>query len=94
MKPARFLVLTAVLFSLAPYATYAQDAANFRGLAHIQIQTRDIDKSISFYQDNLHFALVDRTDRTGPNGTTRAALVKQGSCILELSQPANPDSVL
>ena len=97
MKPARLLVLTAVLSSLAPCSTYAQDAqdaANFRGLAHIQIQTRDIERSIRFYQDNLHFVVVDRSDTTRANGTTRAALVKQGSCILELSQPANPDSVL
>jgi lactoylglutathione lyase len=63
-------------------------------LAHIQIQTRDIEKSIRFYQDNLHFAVVDRSDVTRSNGTTRAALIKQGSCILELSQPANPDSVV
>ena len=94
MKPTRSLVLMAVLFSLAPYSTYAQDATNYRGLAHIQIQTRDIERSIRFYQDNLHFVVVDRTDTTRANGTTRAALIKQGSCVLELSQPANPDSVV
>jgi catechol 2,3-dioxygenase-like lactoylglutathione lyase family enzyme len=97
MKPARLLVVIALLSFLAPYSTYAQaaqDAANYRGLAHIQIQTRDIEKSIRFYQDNLHFVVVDRSDMTRPTGMARAALLKQGSCLLELSQPANPDSVL
>ena len=96
MPRARLLVASTLILGLAAGSTYlrAQDAANFRGLAHIQIQTKDIEKSIRFYQDNLHFVLVDRSDIARPNGMTRAALIKQGSCILELSQPANPDSVL
>jgi catechol 2,3-dioxygenase-like lactoylglutathione lyase family enzyme len=97
MNPARFPVAIALLLLLAPCLTYAQaaqDAANFTGLAHIQIQTRDIEKSIRFYQDNLHFVVVDRSEMTRPGGTTRMALIKQGSCVLELSQPANPDTVV
>ncbi len=94
MRARLFVVSTLVLF-LAPWSIClrAQDSANFRGLAHVQIQTKDIEKSIRFYQDNLHFVVVDRSDVTRPNGTSRAALIKQGSCILEFSQPANPDSV-
>jgi lactoylglutathione lyase len=97
MQRARLRVASTLLLFLTPGFTCllaAQDAANFRGLAHIQIQTRDIEKSIRFYQDNLYFVVVDRSDITRPNGTSRAALIKQGSCVLELSQPANPDSVV
>ena len=97
MKPASFLVVMALLGSVAPFLTCmhaAEDAAGFIGLAHVQIQTRDIEKSIRFYQDNLHFVVVDRSEMARPNGTMRLALIKQGSCILELSQPPNPDSVV
>jgi catechol 2,3-dioxygenase-like lactoylglutathione lyase family enzyme len=97
MKPACLLIVIALLFSLAPCLTHlqaAEDAARYIGLAHIQIQTKDIEKSIRFYQDNLHFVVVDRSEMTLPSGTMRAALIKQGSCVLELSQPPNPDGII
>jgi lactoylglutathione lyase len=97
MRPASSLVVIALLCSVTPFLTClhaAQDAARFTGLAHIQIQTQDIEKSIGFYQNNLHFVVVDRSDVTGPTGTRRAALIKQGSCVLELSQPADPATAL
>lgn len=89
MRPASFFFAIALTGFAAPFLTRvqaAQDAAGFGGLAHIQIQTPDLEKSIRFYQDNLHFVVVDRSEIARPNGTMRAALVKQGSCVLELME--------
>ncbi len=96
MKPVTVLALIALLSSAMPFTMSlqaAEDAAGFNGLAHIQIQTADLDRSIRFYQDNLGFVLVDRSEMTRPNGTMRVALIKQGSCILELSERPSPGGV-
>ncbi|MFB3906712.1 MAG: VOC family protein [Acidobacteriota bacterium] len=71
-----------------------QTAGVFVGLAHIQIGTKDLEKSIQFYVDNLGFKVINRSELTRPDGTTRMALIRLGSCILELSQPARPEAVL
>jgi lactoylglutathione lyase len=97
MKKAYFLIALAVIGALGFYTAHAQaadDSAQYIGLAHINIQTKDLEKSLSFYLDNLHFAVVDRSERTLPAGTMKTALIKLGSCILELSQPPNPDNVI
>lgn len=99
MKSARLLKLGVLFLCLASVlsvfqAAKAQDAAKYIGLAHINIQTKDLEKSIRFYEDNLHFVVTDRTESTRPDGTMKVALIRLGSCILELSQPPNPDSVV
>jgi catechol 2,3-dioxygenase-like lactoylglutathione lyase family enzyme len=97
MKSAHLLFVIVMFCLLSPSlqaVQAAENAAKYMGLAHIQIQTKDIEKSIRFYQDNLHFAVVDRSELSVPSGTIKTALIKQGSCVLELSQPPNPDSVV
>ncbi len=85
------LLLCAFCFSVA---AADQPAGVFVGLAHIQIGTKDLEKSIQFYVDNLGFQVVNRSELTRPDGTTKMALVRLGSCILELAQPAKPETVL
>jgi lactoylglutathione lyase len=75
-------------------ATKNGEETEYVGLAHINIQTKDLEKSLSFYQDVLHFTVAERSETVRPNGTSKTALIKLGSCILELTQPANPESVV
>ena len=75
-------------------AAAEQPTGVFVGLAHIQIGTKDLEKSIQFYVDNLGFQVTNRSELTRPDGTTKMALVRLGSCILELAQPAKPETVL
>jgi lactoylglutathione lyase len=94
MRPSSLLVTVGVLCSVAPFLMSlhaAEDAAGFNGLAHIQIATPDIERTIRFYQDNLHFVVVDRTEVARPTGTMRAALIRQGSCILEIMERQTPE---
>jgi len=84
-----------LLFACAgPLAAADQPAGIFVGLAHIQIGTKDLAKSIQFYVANLGFQVINRSELTRPDGTTKMALVRLGSCILELAQPAKPETVL
>lgn len=75
-------------------ATRNEQAAEYVGLAHINIQTKDLEKSINFYHDVLHFTVAERAEVARPDGTSKTALIKLGSCILELTQPANLDNVV
>jgi len=75
-----------------------QGTSHFRGLAHIAIQTKDLDASIEFYRKHLDFALAYRTTvavEGGPEGffPVQYALVERGSCVLELLQPADTGMV-
>jgi catechol 2,3-dioxygenase-like lactoylglutathione lyase family enzyme len=63
------------------------------GLAHIAIQTRDLEKSIRFYTENLGFHLQYRNTLERPVGIVRVALVYRGSCLLELGQQPNPENI-
>ncbi len=84
-----------LLFACAgSLAAADQTAGVFVGLAHIQIATKDLEKSIQFYVDNLGFQVTNRSELTRPDGTSKMALVRLGSCILELAQPAKPETVL
>jgi len=84
-----------MLFVCAGSIVAADQATGvFVGLAHIQISTKDLEKSIQFYVDNLGFQVINRSELTRPDGTTKMALVRLGSCILELAQPAKPETVL
>jgi catechol 2,3-dioxygenase-like lactoylglutathione lyase family enzyme len=97
MKKTYFLIALAILGVPAFYLLHAQaarDSAQYLGLAHINIQTKDLEKSLNFYLDNLHFSVVDRSEKTLPAGTMKTSLIKLGSCILELSQPPNPDNAI
>lgn len=89
-------VLSILLLSACAGSLVAADqpAGVFVGLAHIQIGTKDLEKSIQFYVDNLGFKVINRSELTRPDGTTKMALVQLGSCILELAQPAKPETVL
>ena len=93
MKKSGLVVF--LLFAFAGSVAAADNPAGvFVGLAHIQIGTKDLEKSIQFYVDNLGFQVTNRSELTRPDGTTKMALVRLGSCILELSQPAKPETVL
>ena len=101
MIKGTYLLSAGVLLVCALSALYAwkpvtqnEPAAEYVGLAHINVQTKDIDKSISFYRDAFGFVFVERTEMSRPDGTTKMAWIRLGSCILELSQPAKTDTVV
>ena len=87
------ILCCAVTLPALPAATQA-GSSPFVGLAHIQIQTKDLEKSIQFYVGNLDFQVTDRSEMTRPDGVTKMALVRLGSCVLELAQPAKPETVI
>jgi catechol 2,3-dioxygenase-like lactoylglutathione lyase family enzyme len=73
-------------------------ASDFKGLAHICVYTRDIEESIAFYRDNLDFRLAYQTVQNPdqePDGffPLHFALIEQGSCVIELLQPADLNRV-
>ena len=73
-------------------------SSHYKGLAHISIQTRDIEKSISFYTEQLDFEVTYRTvvNPDGPrNGffPLQYVLLERGSCAIEMLQPDDIDSV-
>ncbi len=60
--------------------------SKFAGLAHIAIQTGDLEKTLQFYATHLGFEVVYKQSLGEPGSLTQIALVRQGSCILELVQ--------
>jgi catechol 2,3-dioxygenase-like lactoylglutathione lyase family enzyme len=88
------LVIVLAIGSIGLFA--AQKAAKqgkLSGLAHINILTRDLERSIKFYQDNLKFTVVSQAEISRPEGVTRIALVRQGNCVVEFAQPPQPETV-
>lgn len=74
-------------------ATYA-----YSGLAHICVHTRDMAQSLAFYTGALRFTLDYRTVlgvEAPPDGfwPLKYALVRQGSCVVELLEPSDPSKV-
>jgi catechol 2,3-dioxygenase-like lactoylglutathione lyase family enzyme len=67
--------------------------ARFKGLAHICIYTKDLQKSVHFYTENLAFRVEYQTLIKQPRGSTKYVSLRQGSCIIELLEPSNPDRV-
>jgi catechol 2,3-dioxygenase-like lactoylglutathione lyase family enzyme len=70
----------------------------FRGLAHICVRTKDIEQSLAFYTGTLGFAVDFRTvlgTDEEPNGfwPLKYALVRQGSCAVELLEPSDTGRV-
>ena len=63
---------------------------NITGLHHIGIYTVDIDRSQHFYNDLLKFTTTWAGDLPLPPGIFKVAMLRMGSCVVELVQP--PDS--
>lgn len=64
------------------------------GLAHINIQTRDIERSTRFYTENLNFRKVlSQEINEGNNRIRKFAFLQNGSCILEIMQPGDTGQV-
>ena len=66
---------------------------NFIGLAHICIFTENLEKSVGFYTDNLHFQKVYETIVKKEDGNIKYAVVKLDNCIIELLEPENRDNL-
>ncbi len=67
---------------------------SFKGLAHIAIPTSSIHRSLEFYCGILGFemvfrGLVGKERKSDPFFPAEYALVRQGSCTLELVQPSD-----
>lgn len=73
-----------------------------RGIHHVAIHARDIDRMIKFYNDAFGFELVDEgfewrdnemLDKIVdvPGSAARGAMMRAGSCYIELFQYAAPD---
>ena len=88
-----FIVIFMVLLTMAAANQSSFADANIpdiNGLAHICIYTRDMQKSLVFYTDTLGFELVHRTRLDAGFGF---AMVRQGSCIIELLEPEDVNKV-
>jgi len=57
-----------------------------KGLAHIGVFGKDIEKLVDFYTNVLDFECFHRNEIPENNGVTKIAFVKNGSCVLELVQ--------
>jgi catechol 2,3-dioxygenase-like lactoylglutathione lyase family enzyme len=78
--------LAAAIVVSAENSTKAGDVNTplITGMAHICIFTRDIQKSVDFYTGTLGFELFHRTHL---DSGYDFAIVKRGSCIIELLEP-------
>lgn len=63
------------------------------GLHHIGVYTKDVDSSLKFYEEVLGFKREWRGMVTHPTGELDVAVIKQGSCIIELVRPADLNRV-
>ena len=63
------------------------------GLHHIGVYTVDRDCSQRFYEDMLGFVTTWSGEVPLPAGIFRAAMMRQGSCCIELVQPPDPSRV-
>lgn len=61
------------------------------GLAHIGIQTSDMDRSIAFYRDTLGFVLDHRTSLR--DGAVELGFLKVGHCTVELVKSGDGSGV-
>jgi lactoylglutathione lyase len=85
------LILMMVVIMAADQSLLADvNTPDINGLAHICIYTRDMEKSLVFYTDTLGFNLVHRTRLDAGFGF---AMVRQGSCIIELLEPEDVNKV-
>jgi lactoylglutathione lyase len=93
MRRAALAAAVTLFGSLALFPAPAQAAENANpilGLAHINIQSADVEKSVQFYRDALGFTLVD-TSEVDRNGTiAHYALLKLGTCVIEVSPAPQP----
>lgn len=84
-------VVLLFLISAAMLLGQRADTNAVQGLAHINIMTRDMQRSIDFYAAFFGFETVYRT--VIAERGLRLTLLKKGSCVLELVQPADTASV-
>lgn len=69
--------------------------AQVGGLAHINIQTKDIGKAKLFYMQNLQFREVYAKDMPDKEGRMRKfSFLQSGSCTIELMQPFDTSAVM
>ena len=57
-------------------------AFELKGLAHIGIHVKDMERSVHFYRDILGFTVTDEA-----NPGSRLVFCEKGNCYLELIQP-------
>jgi lactoylglutathione lyase len=68
--------------------------AQIDGLAHINIQSKDVEKAKKFYINNLQFKEIYYKDNSDKEGhITRFSFLQSGTCILEIMQPSDTSSV-
>ena len=83
----KIITTLAVLFCIAA-------KSQITGLAHINIQTKDIVRAKLFYTGNLNFKEVYNTEMPDQQGNLRKFSVLQcGSCVLEIMQPSDTATV-
>ena len=85
------ILLVAVTMAVADQPSFADaNTPDIKGLAHICVYTRDMSKSLVFYTDTLGFEVVHRTRLDSGFGF---AMVRRGSCIIELLEPEDVNKV-
>ncbi|MGD0551924.1 MAG: VOC family protein [Sedimentisphaerales bacterium] len=85
------ILLVALTMAVSNQPSFADaNTPDIKGLAHICVYTRDMSKSLVFYTDTLGFELVHRTRLDSGFGF---AMVRRGSCIIELLEPEDVNKV-
>lgn len=64
-----------------------------KGLHHICVFTKDMEKSIHFYRDQLGFEVVYQTIVNPDTENLKYAFIRLGTFAIELLCPADPDKV-
>jgi lactoylglutathione lyase len=88
-----FSIIFMVVITMAVANQFSFADANIpdiNGLAHICVYTRDMSKSLDFYTNTLGFDVVHRTHLDSGYGF---AMVRRGSCIIELLEPEDVNKV-
>jgi lactoylglutathione lyase len=85
------ILLVALTVALSNQPSFADaNTPDINGLAHICVYTRDMSKSLVFYTDTLGFDVVHRTHLDSGYGF---AMVRRGSCIIELLEPEDVNKI-
>ena len=85
------ILLVVLTMAVSNQPSFADaNTPDINGLAHICVYTRDMSKSLVFYTDTLGFEVVHRTRLDSGFGF---AMVRRGSCIIELLEPEDVNKV-
>jgi len=85
------IFMVVIIMAIANQSSFADaNTPDINGLAHICVYTRDMSKSLVFYTDTLGFDVVHRAHL---DSGYSFAMVRRGSCIIELLEPEDVNKI-